>query len=140
MKKILSFFVILSILTISNFHNSVMAFCDTWKCETSMSDMQDSMDSSCCGDKEIKKESKKCNSDCCYSDNYNSSAIYVAKLETKEKVVKIIFKNPSFSFVEPSFDFSNKNILNLNSPPWIKSKISGNYAYHNLVKIIKSNT
>lgn len=117
-----------------------MALCETWNCETSMSDMQNSMDSSCCWDKVIKKESKKCNSDCCYSDNNNSSAIYIAKLETKEKVVKIIFKNLLFSFVETNFSFSNKNILNLNSPPLIKSKISDNYAYHNLIKIIKSNT
>lgn len=140
MKKLLSFFVILSILIISNFHNSVMAFCEDWNCETSMSDMQDSMDSSCCWHKEIKKETKKCNSDCCYSDTDNSSSIYVAKLETKEKVVKIILKNQSFLFVESNFDFSNKNILKLNSPPWFQDKISKNYAYHNLIKIIKSNT
>ena len=65
---------------------------------------------------------------------------FLAASENNSSNNKIKFSQIILDLDFHTLDFKDKSSLKINSPPWIYHKISTNYSYHNLIKIIKSNT
>ncbi|MDD5769910.1 MAG: hypothetical protein PHE25_03000 [Candidatus Gracilibacteria bacterium] len=137
MRKIISFFILVAILSVSNFYNVIMAF------DGADYGMQDNMlKTNNCG--EISNSNTNSNSgDCAYSCFKKVNFDKNFSINSNEvKIKKDLFsklKNTFQEFIIVFFDNTDKSILKINSPPGLDRELK-NYSYINLIKIIKSNT
>lgn len=133
MNKILSFFILSVFLIVSSSHNIFMVFSDSNNFMESIHKMEKKDHCS------EKSEDNKCILKCIKKIELEKNT-FLAISENNSSNNKIKFSQIILDLDFHTLDFKDKSSLKINSPPWIYHKISTNYSYHNLIKIIKSNT